>query len=80
MTDIIINGEQMQPDERIKMAEEIRHLIHQAADVADTAIRSEDPAVEESLRSSAKVLLQTALKKLDESVGTAVADETDDDE
>ena len=79
MTDIIINGEQ-QPDEREKMAEEIRHLIHQAADVADTAIRSEDPAVEESLRSSAKVLLQTALKKLDESVGTAVADETDDDE
>lgn len=79
MTDIIINGEQ-QPNERDKMAEEIRHLIHQAADVADTAIRSEDPAVEESLRSSAKVLLQTALKKLNESVGTAVADETDDDE
>ena len=79
MTDIIINGEQ-QPTDREKMAEEIRHLIHQAADVADTAIRSEDPAVEESLRSSAKVLLQTALKKLDESVGTKVADETDDDE
>lgn len=80
MTDIIINGEQMQPDERDKMADEIRHLIHQAADIAETAIRSEDKAVEDALRSSAKVLLQTALKKLDESVGTAVADETDDDE
>ena len=80
MSDVIINGMDAQEDPREKMAEEIRHLIHQAADVADTAIRSEDPAVEESLRSSAKVLLQTALKKLDESVGTAVADETDDDE
>jgi hypothetical protein len=80
MTDIIINGEQMQPDEREKSADEIRHLIHQAADIAETAIRSEDKAVEDALRSSAKVLLQTALKKLDESVGTAVADETDDDE
>jgi hypothetical protein len=80
MSEIIINGEQMQPDEREKSADEIRHLIHQAADIAETAIRSEDKAVEDALRSSAKVLLQTALKKLDESVGTAVADETDDDE
>ena len=79
MTDIIINGEQ-QSDEREKTAEEIRHLIHQAADIADTAIRSEDKAVETALRSSAKVLLQTALKKLDESVGTAEADEAEDDE
>ena len=80
MSEIIINGEQMQPDEREKSADEIRHLIHQAADIAETAIRSEDKAVEDALRSSAKVLLQTALKKLDESVGTAVADEADDDE
>ena len=76
--DVIINGVEALEDPREKTAAEIRHLIHSAADVADTAIRSEDPAVEESLRTSAKVLLQTALKKLDESVGTAVADEDDE--
>ena len=80
MNEIIINGEQVQPDDRDKMAVEIRHLIGSAADVAEMAIRSEDPAAAEALKNSGKVLLQTALTKLDESVGAKVADETDDDE
>ena len=54
-------------------------MIHSAADVAEMAIRSEDPAVQESMRASARVLLDAATKKLDESVGTAVADEEDDE-
>lgn len=80
MSDVFINGVEAVEDPREKMAEEVRHMIHSAADVAETAIRSEDPEVEKSLKGSARVLLQAAIKKLDESVGTAVADETDDDE
>lgn len=80
MSDVIINGVEALEDPREKTANEVRHMIHSAADVAEAAIRSEDPEVEKSLKGSAKVLLQAAIKKLDESVGTAVADETDDDE
>ena len=79
MSEVIINGMETVEDLREKTANEIRHMIHSAADLAEMAIRSEDPAVQESMRASAKVLLQTATKKLDESVGTAVADEDDDE-
>lgn len=79
MTDVIINGVEQVEDLREKTANEIRHMIHSAADVAEMAIRSEDPAVQESMRASARVLLETATKKLDESVGTAAADEEDDE-
>lgn len=79
MSDVIINGVDAMEDPREKTANEIRHMIHSAADVAEMAIRSEDPAVQESMRASARVLLETATKKLDESVGTAVADEEDDE-
>ena len=79
MSDVIINGMETVEDPREKTANEIRHMIHSAADVAEMAIRSEDPAVQESMRASARVLLDAATKKLDESVGTAVADEEDDE-
>ena len=79
MSEVIINGMETVEDPREKTANEIRHMIHSAADVAEMAIRSEDPAVQESMRASARVLLETATKKLDESVGTAVADEEDDE-
>ena len=79
MTDVIINGVEQVEDLRDKTAREVCGMIRSAAEIAETAIRSEDPDVEKSLRSSAKVLLQTAIKRLDESVGTAVADEEDDE-
>ena len=79
MSEVIINGVDAMEDPREKTAGEIRHMIHSAADVAEMAIRSDDPAVQESMRASAGVLLETAIKKLDESVGTAVADEEDDE-
>ena len=79
MTDVIINGVEQVEDPRDKTAREVCGMIRSAAEIAETAIRSEDPDVEKSLRSSAKVLLQTAIKRLDESVGTAVADEGDDE-
>lgn len=79
MNEIIINGDP-QVDDREKMAREVCGLIRSAADVAEMAIRSEDPAAAAALMNSGKVLLQTAQTKLDESVGTKVADETDDDE
>lgn len=79
MSEVIINGVETVEDPREKTANEIRHMIHSAADVAEMAIRSEDPAVQESMRASARVLLDAATKKLDESVGTAVADEEDDE-
>ena len=80
MSDVIINGVEALEDPREKTAHEVCGLIRSASEVAETAIRSEDPEVEKSLKGSARVLLQAAIKKLDESVGTAVADETDDDE
>ena len=79
MNEIIINGDP-QVDDREKTAREVCGLIRSAADVAEMAIRSEDPAAAEALRNSGKVLLQTAQAKLDESVGAKVADETEDDE
>ena len=80
MSDVIINGRDAQEDPREKMAREVCGLIRSAADVAEMAIRSEDPAAAEALRNSGKVLLQTAQTKLAESVGAKVADETEDDE
>ena len=79
MNEIIINGTETAEDPREKTAREVCSMIRSAAEIAETAIRSEDPDVEKSLRGSAKVLLATASKRLDESVGTAVADDEDDE-
>lgn len=79
MSDIIINGAEAVEDPREKMAQDLCETIHSAARLAETAVRSEDPTVENALKTSARVLLETAIKKLDESVGTAVADEEDDE-
>ena len=79
MSDIIINGAEAVEDPREKMALDLCETIHNAARLAETAVRSEDPTVENALKTSARVLLEAAIKKLDESVGTAVADEDDDE-
>jgi hypothetical protein len=53
-------------------------MIHSAANVVRTALTSTDKKAEEALRKAAKTLLTTAIKRLDESVGTAIADEEDE--
>ena len=79
MSDVIISNVETAEDPREKTAREVCGMIRSAAEIAETAIRSEDPDVEKSLRDSAKVLLAAAGNILDESVGTAVADEEDDE-
>lgn len=67
-------------ENRRKTADEVCESIHNAARLAETAIMSEDPVVKDALKTSAKVLLDAAMTKLDESVGASVADDQDDDE
>jgi hypothetical protein len=65
-------------DERLRTADEVCDMIHSAANVVRTALTSTDKKAEEALRKAAKTLLTTAIKRLDESVGTAIADEEDE--
>ena len=82
MTEVVVNGESVDPkiDEKQKIMGEITDTIHSAGRIAETAIMSDDPKVKEALNASVRVLLETAMTKLDESVGASVADATDDDE
>lgn len=65
-------------DERLRTADEVCDMIHSAANVVRTALTSTDKKAEEALRKAAKTLLTTAIKRLDESVGTSIADEEDE--
>ena len=64
-------------DEKEKEAYELSELIHSAARVVETAIRTDDPASKKALRDAAKSLLQNAITRMDESVNTTLADEED---
>ena len=76
MSEIIVNGDIKSPaiDEKEKVVREITETIHSAARIAETAIMSDDDKVKEALKASVRVLLETAMAKLDESVGASVAD------
>jgi hypothetical protein len=82
MTEIMVNGEPVDPkiDERERISREVTETIHSASRIAETAIMSDDPKVKEALKASVRVLLETAMTKLDESVGASVADAADDDD
>ena len=82
MSEIIVNAEQVDPalEEKRKTVEEITETIHSAGRIAETAIMSDDPKVKEALKASVRVLLETALTKLDESVGASVADDKSNDD
>ena len=82
MSEIIVNGDIKDPaiDEKEKVAREITETIYSAARIAETAIMSDDDKVKDALKASVRVLLETALTKLDESVGASVADAAADDE
>lgn len=83
MSEIIVNAaEQQDPKmlERERVSREVTETIHSASRIAETAIMSDDPKVKEALKASVRVLLDTALTKLDESVGASATDDQDDDE
>lgn len=82
MSEIIVNAEPVDPkiDERERTSREVTETIHSASRIAETAIMSDDPKVKEALKASVRVLLETAMTKLDESVGASAADDQDDDE
>ena len=65
-------------EEKNMEAMQVGDLIHSAAGIVENAIRMEDPASKNALRDAAKTLLQEAIRKLDESVGTSDADEDEE--
>lgn len=65
-------------DPKIKEAESIEDQVHDAARLMGQAVRNDDAASKKALQSAAKVLIDTAMKRVDESIGTSLAD--DDDE
>lgn len=65
-------------EEKNREAFEVGDLIHSAANIVEQAIRMEDPDSKKALQAAAKTLLQKAIDRLDESVGTAVADDEED--
>lgn len=81
MSEIIVNAEQTDPRlaEKQRIVAEVTETIHSAGRIAETAIMSDDDKVKEALKASVRVLLETALTKLDESVGASVADSDDDE-
>lgn len=65
-------------DPKVKEAESIEDQMHDAARLMGQAIRNEDADSKKALQSAAKVLIDTAMKRFDESIGTSIAD--DDEE
>ena len=82
MSEIIVNAEQTDPKlaEKRRVVDEVTETIHSAGRIAETAIMSDDPKVKDTLKGSVRILLETALARLDESVGASVADKADDEE
>ena len=61
-----------------KEAYSISDQIHEAARIMEQAIINEEPEAKKALRSAARVLIDSALKRFDESIGASV--ELDDEE
>ena len=71
--DVIVNDNQIDP--KVKMAEEIEDTLHGAGRISRTAVMSDDISVKKSLRAAVKTLVDTAVAKLDESIGASIADD-----
>lgn len=67
-------------EEKDREAYDLASLIRSAADIAEQAVRNENAASKKALQAAAKTLLQQALDRMDESVGTTIADEEEEDE
>lgn len=74
--DVIVNDNQIDP--KIKEAESIADQIHSAGRIMEQAITIDDAASKKALQNAAKVLIDTAMARFDESIGASVAD--DDEE
>lgn len=64
-------------DQKQQEAWELGDIIRSASGIVETAIKAEDEASRKALRDAAKTLLQSAIARLDESVGASDADEED---
>lgn len=73
-----MDGMMMNEDPRLKTANEIEDTLHDAGRIARTAVMSDDKNVKKSLRAAIKTLCDTAITKLDESIGASIADDEED--
>ena len=62
-------------DPKIKEAESIEDQIHSAARIMGQAITIDDKDSKKALQNAAKVLIDTAMRRFDESIGASVADD-----
>lgn len=65
-------------DPKVKEADSIEEQIHSAARIMAQAITIDDKDSKKALQNAAKVLIDTAMARFDESIGASVAD--DDEE
>ena len=65
-------------DPKVKEAESIEDQMHDAARLMGQAIRNEDADSKKALQNAAKVLIDTAMARFDESIGTSIADDEDE--
>ena len=65
-------------DPKVKEADEIAEQIHSAAHIMEQAITIEDVASKKALQDAAKVLIDNAMARFDESIGTSIADDEDE--
>ena len=61
-----------------KEAYNISEQVHEAGRIMEQAIVNTDPKAKKALRDAAKILIDSALNRFDESIGAAVLE--DDDE
>ena len=69
----------MNPTAKEKEAYSIADQIHEASRIMEQAIINEEPEAKKALRSAAKVLIDSALKRFDESIGASVALDEEDE-
>lgn len=65
-------------DPKVKEADSIEDQMHDAARLMGQAIRNDDPDSKKALQGAAKVLIDTAMKRFDESIGASIADDEDE--
>lgn len=68
----------MMIDSKEKEAMNIAEQIHDAARLVENAIRNEDVSSKKALQSAAKVLIDNAMARFDESIGASIADDEDE--
>lgn len=57
----------------------ISEQIHEAARIMEQAIINEEPEAKKSLRKAAKIIIDSALKRFDESISASVVLDDEDD-